>query len=193
MTANLNAPDQTVVSGPRAAIEAALEWCGERGLRARLLPVACAFHSPLVAPAQRRLAEELGGRALTTPRIPVFSNTTGDRHPDDPEAIAGLLADHLVRPVEFVREIEAMHDAGARVFVEVGPRQVLTGLVGRILGDREHLAVPAHRPGGSALTQLLHASPRSRRRVFRSSSSGCSTAAPAPAARSSSRAAAAGS
>ena len=48
-----------------------------------------------------------------------------------------------------------MHDAGARVFVEVGPRQVLTGLVGRILGDREHLAVPAQRPGGSALTQLL--------------------------------------
>ena len=151
MTANLNAPDQTVVAGPRADIEAAIEWCGERGLPARLLPVSCAFHSPHVAPAQRRLAEELERTALATPRIPVFSNATGDRHPDDPEAIAGLLADQLVRPVEFVREVEAMHDAGARVFVEVGPRQVLTGLVGRILGDREHLAVPAQRPGGSAL------------------------------------------
>ena len=155
VTANLNAPDQTVVSGPREDIEAAIEWCRERGLPARLLPVSCAFHSPHVAPAQRRLAEELERTPLATPRIPVFSNTTGDRHPDDPEAIAGLLADQLVRPVEFVREVEAMHDAGARVFVEVGPRQVLTGLVGRILGDREHLAVPAQRPGGSALTQLL--------------------------------------
>jgi acyl transferase domain-containing protein/NAD(P)H-dependent flavin oxidoreductase YrpB (nitropropane dioxygenase family)/NADP-dependent 3-hydroxy acid dehydrogenase YdfG len=155
VTANLNAPDQTVVAGPREEIEAAIEWCGERGLSARLLPVSCAFHSPHVAPAQRQLAEELERTPLATPRIPVFSNATGDRHPDDPEAIAGLLADQLVQPVEFVREVEAMHDAGARVFVEVGPRQVLTGLVGRILGDREHLAVPAQRPGGSALTQLL--------------------------------------
>jgi acyl transferase domain-containing protein/NAD(P)H-dependent flavin oxidoreductase YrpB (nitropropane dioxygenase family)/NAD(P)-dependent dehydrogenase (short-subunit alcohol dehydrogenase family)/acyl carrier protein len=155
VTANLNAPDQTVLSGPREHMNAAIEWCRRRGLHARLLPVACAFHSPHVAPARRRLAEVLERTPLARPRIPVFSNATAERHPDDPRAIATLLADQLVRPVEFVREVERMHDAGARLFVEVGPRQVLTGLVERILGEREHVAVPAHRPGGSALTPLL--------------------------------------
>jgi acyl transferase domain-containing protein len=156
VAANLNAPEQTVLSGTRARVEAAVEWCQGHDIRARLLPVACAFHSPHVAPAQRRLAEELERTPLAEPRIPVFSNTTGERHADDPAAIAAVLAEHLIRPVEFVREVEAMYRAGARVFVESGPRSVLTGLVGRILGEREHLAVASHRPGASGLTQLLH-------------------------------------
>jgi acyl transferase domain-containing protein/NAD(P)H-dependent flavin oxidoreductase YrpB (nitropropane dioxygenase family)/NADP-dependent 3-hydroxy acid dehydrogenase YdfG len=155
VTANLNAPDQTVVAGPREHIEAAIEWCRERGLAARLLPVSCAFHSPHVALARHGLAEALEHTPLAAPRIPVFSNVTGERHPDDPGVIASLLAEQLVRPVQFVREVEAMHTAGARVFLEVGPRQVLTALVGRILGEREHLAVSTHSPGGSALTPLL--------------------------------------
>ena len=79
--ANLNAPQQTVVSGSRAAIEAAVAWCTERDVRARRLPVACAFHSPLVAPAQRRLAEMLRETQLASPRIPVYSNTTAGPYP----------------------------------------------------------------------------------------------------------------
>ena len=65
-------------------------------------------------------------------------------------------ADHLVKPVKFVDEIEAMHDAGARVFVEVGPRSVLTGLTGQILAEREHVAVAVDRSGRSSLLSLLH-------------------------------------
>src|SRR5262249_24899712 len=61
------------------------------------------------------------------------------------------------RPVEFVREVEAMYQAGARLFVEVGPRNVLTGLVGRILGEGNHVCVPLDVPGGSGLAQLNHA------------------------------------
>jgi acyl transferase domain-containing protein len=156
VAANLNAPEQTVLSGPRPRVEAAVEWCRGHDIRARLLPVACAFHSPHVALAQRRLAEELERTPLAEPRIPVFSNTTGERHADDPAAIAAVLAEHLIRPVKFVREVEAMYRAGARVFVESGPRSVLTGLVGAILGEREHLAVASHRPGASGLAQLLH-------------------------------------
>ena len=156
VAANLNAPDQTVVSGPRESVAAAVEWCAERGIRARLLPVACAFHSPHMAPAQRRFAEVLEETVLRRTRFPVYSNTTGDQHADDPSGIAGVLAEHLVRPVRFVSEIEAMYRDGARVFVEVGPRSVLTGLAARILGEREHLAVPVDRAGRPALVQLLH-------------------------------------
>ncbi|WZO99323.1 SDR family NAD(P)-dependent oxidoreductase [Isosphaeraceae bacterium EP7] len=155
--ANLNAPLQTVLSGSKSRIDAAVAWCEGREIRARLLPVSCAFHSPLVAPAQSRLAEFLREIPIAPPRIPVYSNTTAGVYPQDPGAIAGLLGEHLVRPVEFVREIEAMYEAGARIFVEVGPRNVLSGLVGRILGDRPHLCSPLDVPGRSGVPQLLHA------------------------------------
>jgi acyl transferase domain-containing protein/NAD(P)H-dependent flavin oxidoreductase YrpB (nitropropane dioxygenase family) len=154
--ANFNAPQQTVISGARASIEKAIEWCKAHGLPARQLSVACGFHSPSVAPAQRRLAEVLGTTRFATPRVSVFSNTTAAPYPEDPDAIAELLGEHLIRPVEFVREIRAMHQAGGRIFVEVGPRAVLSDLVSRILGDEPHLSIPVDQPGRSGLVQLLH-------------------------------------
>ncbi|HLG74758.1 MAG TPA: beta-ketoacyl synthase N-terminal-like domain-containing protein, partial [Chloroflexota bacterium] len=154
--ANLNAPRQTVISGSHAAVAQAIEWCERRDLRARRLNVACAFHSPLVAPAQRRLAEMLGQVAFSAPRLPVYSNTTGQAYPSSPAAIASMLSDHLVQPVEFVREIEQMYHDGARVFVEVGPRNTLTSLASRILGDRPHVGVPLDQPGRPGLVQLVH-------------------------------------
>ncbi|HEU5423367.1 MAG TPA: beta-ketoacyl synthase N-terminal-like domain-containing protein, partial [Nitrolancea sp.] len=154
--ANLNHPTQTVVSGTHAAVERALAWCQEQGLRAQLLPVACAFHSPLVAPAQQRLAELLGNVAIAPPQMPVYSNTIAAPYPDDGEQMVALLAEHLVRPVEFVRQVRAMYAAGARVFVEVGPKSVLSGLVGRILGDEPHLCVPLDQAGRPSLVTLLY-------------------------------------
>ena len=156
VTANLNSPRQTVLSGPREHVEAAEEWCRARDIGAHMLPVACAFHSPHVAGAQQRLAQLLQDTTLTAPTIPIYSNTTGDVHTDEPSAIAQVLSEHLIRPVEFVREIEAMYRDGARVFVEVGPRSVLTGLVPQILGEREHIAVSTDRSGRSGLLSLLH-------------------------------------
>ena len=154
--ANLNAPRQTVLSGPRAAIERAVAWCEARGFNAQAIPVACAFHSPLVAPAQRRLAALLSEVVFAPPpQFPVFSNTTAARYPDDPSAVAAILGEHLVRPVEFVREVEAMYEAGAHVFVEVGPRAVLTGLVGRILATAPTSARRLTSPGVPGLATLL--------------------------------------
>jgi acyl transferase domain-containing protein/NAD(P)H-dependent flavin oxidoreductase YrpB (nitropropane dioxygenase family) len=157
VTANLNSPRQTVLSGPREHVEAAVEWCRERQIGARMLPVSCAFHSPHVAAAQQRLAAMLAEETIVEPRIPVYSNTRGDVHTSNPEEIAATLAEHLTSPVEFVREVEAMYRDGARVFVEVGPRSVLSGLIPRILGEREHLAVAMERSGRSPLLSLLHA------------------------------------
>jgi acyl transferase domain-containing protein/NAD(P)H-dependent flavin oxidoreductase YrpB (nitropropane dioxygenase family)/NAD(P)-dependent dehydrogenase (short-subunit alcohol dehydrogenase family)/acyl carrier protein len=157
VAANLNSPRQTVISGPRDRVEAAVEWCREREIRARVLPVSCAFHSPQVAGAQRRLAAELERVTVSAPQIPVYSNTTGRAHASDPAAIADVLSQHIVRPVEFVEEIESMYEGGARVFVEVGPRAVLTGLTGQILDGREHVAVAVDRSGRSGLLSLLHA------------------------------------
>ncbi len=155
--ANLNGPQQTVVSGTTAAVQRAVTWCTEHDLRARPLPVACAFHSPLVAPARDRFAEAIDATPFRTPSIPVFSNTTAACHAEHPEALTATLAEHLASPVRFTEEIEAMHEAGGRVFLEVGPRSVLTGLTGRILGDREHVAVAVSPSGRTGLDGLLHA------------------------------------
>lgn len=154
--ANLNAPKQTVISGSRAAVAAAISRCTAAGLRPRALAVACAFHSPLVAPAQRRLAALLAETPIEPPRLPVYSNTMAERYPSDPGELVTLLGAQLAQPVEWVREVEAMYRDGARVFVEVGPRAVLGGLVSRILAEREHLVVALDQQGKPGLNQFLN-------------------------------------
>src|SRR5262249_24822724 len=99
--------------------------------------------------AADRLAAVLATIDMCPPRVPVFSNSKAAPYPDAKLAIAELLTDHLVSPVRFAEEVEAMHDAGARVFVEVGPRRILTRLVDQILEGRPHIAVPVD--GGKAL------------------------------------------
>ncbi|HEY8504009.1 MAG TPA: acyltransferase domain-containing protein, partial [Gemmataceae bacterium] len=154
--ANRNSPQQTVLSGTEEAVEKALARCGEQKVRGRRIPVACAFHSPLVAAARGPLAEALRGTEFRAPRFPVFSNTTAKPHADDPAAVVELLADHLVSPVRFQEEVEAMYEAGARVFVEVGPQAVLTGLVSQTLAGRDVLAVASDVKGRPGLVQLAH-------------------------------------
>ncbi len=152
--ANLNAPRQTVISGTGEGVERAVELLAREGIQARPLRVACAFHSPVVSGARDRLAGVLSKLDLGTPALPVFSNTTAAPYPAEPADIEALLAEHLVSPVRFAPEVEAMYEAEARAFVEVGPRGVLTGLVGQVLEGRPHLAVVTDAAGRSGLTQL---------------------------------------
>lgn len=155
--ANVNAPQQTMISGTGAGVALAVERLQSHGLNARPIAVACAFHSPIVAPAQQMLAEVLGRSTFTAPAVEVFSNTTAGPYPRAPEAIAAQLTEHLVQPVRFSDEIAAMYAAGARVFVEVGPRSVLTNLTHQILEERPHAAIAVDHPGRPGLTQLQHA------------------------------------
>lgn len=154
--ANLNSPRQTVISGPTAAVEQALALFVQRGIQAKRIPVACAFHSPLVEPAQQRLAEVLETVEFSPPQTSVYSNTLGGPYPDDPAQIRAILSQQLARPVRFIEEIEALYAAGARIFVEAGPRSVLTGLVHSILGSLPHLAV-AIDSGGRGLLDMQRA------------------------------------
>ncbi len=152
--ANLNAPKQTVLSGRRTAVEAAIARLAAAGLRAQLLPVSCAFHSPLVAGAGRQLALELAQINWSAPAIKAFSNVTAQPHTSDLAAITDLLARHVTSPVRWVDEVEAMYAAGARLFLEVGPQGVLTGLVKQILGERPHAALATDLKGRSGVVQL---------------------------------------
>ena len=155
---NFNAPQQTIIAGTVAAIDAAIPVLEEKRLRARRIPVACAFHSPLMQGARDRLAEALASIPFGAPRIPVFSNALAAPYPAEAAAIAATLAEHLVSPVRFIDEIRAMYAAGARIFVEVGPRTVLTGLTRRILDEQPDATVIAVDSGEkNGIVQLLTA------------------------------------
>jgi acyl transferase domain-containing protein/NAD(P)H-dependent flavin oxidoreductase YrpB (nitropropane dioxygenase family)/NAD(P)-dependent dehydrogenase (short-subunit alcohol dehydrogenase family) len=157
LIANLNSPGQTVLSGPKESVARAVDLLMGRGFKTHLLAVACAFHSPLVAPARDLFAEYLRSTPFGELCRDVYSNTTGAVHPRDPRLLVECLVDHLVQPVLFAQEIEEMYAAGARIFVEVGARNVLTSLVREILKDRSHHVVPTDIVGRDGRTQLQHA------------------------------------
>jgi malonyl CoA-acyl carrier protein transacylase/NAD(P)-dependent dehydrogenase (short-subunit alcohol dehydrogenase family) len=154
--ANLNSPEQTVISGAKAGIEEAVRHLQIKGIETRPLAVSCAFHSPIMAPARDRLRKFLSPLAFSEPQLEVYANTTGAPYPRDPKAIKALLGKHMIRSVKFVNGIEAMYHAGARIFIDVGPGRVLTNLTQQILGERPNLTVSLDVPGRSGLLHLHH-------------------------------------
>ncbi|NTV11935.1 MAG: ACP S-malonyltransferase, partial [Zoogloea sp.] len=154
--ANLNAPDQTIIAGSIEAIDAAAAMLGKESVRVTKLPVTAAFHSPAMQSACEPLAAALAGIEFRPGRIPVFSNTTTQPYPESADEQRALLVSHFTQPVRFVEEIEHLYEAGARVFVEVGPGLVLSGLVDRILGERSHAALGMDVAGRSGWLQLAH-------------------------------------
>ncbi|HLJ21764.1 MAG TPA: SDR family NAD(P)-dependent oxidoreductase [Stellaceae bacterium] len=150
--ANHNGPAQTVISGPTEAVDTAVAEFAKAGVRAVRLPVAGAFHSPLMVEAQAELSDYIDGLSLEAPALPVYGNADGAVY--EPRRVAARLKSHLLSPVEFCAQVRAMHAAGARVFVEAGPGTVLTNLVREIFPDRDGLAI-ALDGGGGSLAGLL--------------------------------------
>ncbi len=146
--ANRNAPAQNVLSGATAEIARAEKIFAARGHKCVRLPVAAAFHSPLVAPALAGLAAALKDVAFSAPTAPVYANTTAEPYPADAAASRDLLAGQLAKPVEFVKLIEAMHRDGVRTFLEVGAGARLTGLVGLTLKGRDFRAAAVDASNG---------------------------------------------
>ncbi len=149
VVANLNSPRQTVIAGPREGVGRAVAAAGAAGLQATPVPVSQAFHSPLMEPARKAFAEALAGVAWAATTLPVYSNTRAAPHAPDAEAQRETLARHLVSPVDFVGMVRAMAADGAAVFVELGPKSVLSGRIPEILGDAA-LAIPLDRSSGDA-------------------------------------------
>jgi [acyl-carrier-protein] S-malonyltransferase len=136
VAANLNAPDQTVISGDPSAVTRAGEGCKARGAR-RVLPlkVSGAFHSPLMAPAVDGLHDALTGVDFADPVFPVIANASGEVVRTGLDA-KRLLVDQLTAPVRWVACMQAAGDvAPGATFVELGPGSVLSGLLKRILPD----------------------------------------------------------
>jgi acyl transferase domain-containing protein/NAD(P)-dependent dehydrogenase (short-subunit alcohol dehydrogenase family) len=154
--ANHNSQRQVVLSGPTDAIDQIEIELNTAGVAAKRLPVATAFHSPVVSGASAAFSDFLDVVSFNPPVVPVYSNEMAEPYPsNDAIAARAQLARQLSHSVRFVDMIEAMYDRGARTFVEVGPSSVLTGLIGDILDGREHRAVPLDKKGRSGLTALF--------------------------------------
>ncbi|MFV2062567.1 MAG: ACP S-malonyltransferase [Chloroflexota bacterium] len=139
--ANRNSPGQIVVSGQRAAVEAAA--AGAKGLGARrglVLPVSVAAHSPLMAEAAAGMELAVAGVTFNEPSAMLLANA--DASPlRTAKACRAELIDHLTRGVDWVRAVEHMADSGVSTFVEVGPGKVLTGLIRRIVPDATTITI----------------------------------------------------
>lgn len=129
--ANFNCPGQIVIAGAEGACGRAVEAAETFGCRAVALPVAGAFHTPLMSSAADGLAAMLSEVAVLAPEVPVVSNVNGAYH-EGPESIRASLIEQLTRPVRWQRCVERMIADGADHFVEVGPGRVLTGLMRKI-------------------------------------------------------------
>lgn len=145
--ANYNSPQQTVIAGDTAGVEAACEKAKELGAKKTVgLPVSAPFHCALMEPAARKLAPELAGLVFRDANPPVITNVEASPNADAGR-IPGLLEEQVTAPVRFSDMIARMKTEGVDAFLEVGPGRVLSGLIARI--ERR-----AHRANFSSLAEL---------------------------------------
>ena len=139
--ANINSPDQIVISGSKAAVERAAELAKEKGAkRAVMLPVSAPFHCSLMQPAQDRLAVDLRALRFSEPRVPVVTNVDAKPIQEAEQAREALIR-QVTGAVQWVRSIQVLIAAGVQTFVEVGPGKVLTGLLRQIERSKTGLNV----------------------------------------------------
>ncbi len=130
--ANLNSPEQTVISGHANAVKRAVEIASQSGAkRAVILPVSAPFHSALMMPAQEKLEKDLSTTQLSDLQIPLVTNVDADSIRKGEEARQALVR-QVSMPVRWEESMRMLLDEGVKTFVEVGPGRVLTGIMRQI-------------------------------------------------------------
>jgi acyl transferase domain-containing protein/phosphopantetheinyl transferase len=148
-----NCPHQSIICGTETALVPVLDQLRARGVTGQILPFRSGFHSPMLAPYLHRILDTFAGLPVRPPARPIWSATTVDRYPDDPDRIRHLAARHLLEPVRFGPLVRRLYEAGARAFVQVGTGS-LPGFVADTLAGRPHLAVTANTQRRSGLDQF---------------------------------------
>jgi [acyl-carrier-protein] S-malonyltransferase len=130
--ANLNSPEQTVISGHAGAVKRAVEIASQKGAkRAVMLAVSAPFHSALMMPAQEKLEKDLQPTVFAELQVPLVSNVDADTIRSGDEARSALVR-QVTMPVRWEESMRLLLDEGVNTFVEVGPQRVLTGLMRQI-------------------------------------------------------------
>ncbi len=135
---NINSPSQFVVGGNTEEVKLLGVALKSNGYRSTLLPVSMAFHSPIMRCIHDELATFIAAIEFHAPKIPVVSNTTMKLFPDDPGEIKRIVMAHLESPVQWMSNVQTLwNDFGIRLFVEVGPREVLSNLITDCIEEAE--------------------------------------------------------
>ncbi|MBN1936071.1 MAG: type I polyketide synthase, partial [Anaerolineae bacterium] len=134
--ANVNSPNQIVIGGETPAIDKAIAAFQAQEFRAVKIPVSHAFHTKIVAPASEPLKQVIARMDVQPPQLPIVANVTGDLYPQSRDEIIDLLGRQVASPVQFVKGVDRLYALGARMFVEVGPKRVLTALSDEILKEQ---------------------------------------------------------
>ncbi|MFQ5731097.1 MAG: C45 family autoproteolytic acyltransferase/hydrolase [Planctomycetaceae bacterium] len=153
---HVNAPEQTVAGGDETSVRRLAADLKERGFLSKVLDVPAAFHTPLMEPVKppfRRALEEI---PTAPPLVPLLSSVT-HRYVADPADIRDNLVEQMTRPINYIALAQRLADEGVTVMVEVGPRQVLTGLNRQILEGHSVSLVGCDHPKRNGLLQLLSA------------------------------------
>jgi acyl transferase domain-containing protein/NAD(P)-dependent dehydrogenase (short-subunit alcohol dehydrogenase family) len=136
--ANVNSSRQGVIGGASKAVGQAMEAFQKAGYDVSALPVSHAFHTTIVAGASEPLRHVLENLHLESPRLPIVANTNGEFYPTGPNVVPqmlDILTQQVASPVQFVKGLRTLYDAGARMFVEVGPKKALQGFAEDVLGS----------------------------------------------------------
>ena len=137
--ANINSDRQAVIGGASDAVKQAMAILREAGYEVSELPVSHAFHTSIVAPASEPLRKELERHHLESPRLPIVANVNGEFYPTGAgvvQQMLDILSRQVAAPVQFVKGLHTLYEAGARVFVEVGPKKALQGFAEDVLGGQ---------------------------------------------------------
>ncbi len=153
--ANHNSPKQSVLSGTVEDIEKVESLLSENGMFGQRLGVATAFHSKVVAGSVSPFAQYLTTMKLQAPKCPVYASRTAKPYGDNLGTLVDTLSQQIASPVRYVEVIENMYADGIRLFVEVGPRNILGKLTQSILRKKEAVVISLDRPGKSDLFGLL--------------------------------------
>ena len=161
IAANKNSPKMTVIAGETDAVKNAVATFDAKGFQCVPLATSHAFHSRIVAPANEPLRRFLEGLEIRWPSIPITANVDGQFYPtegkDSKAGILEKLAPQMASAVEWTTQIETMYEAGARVFLEVGPKRALTMFAVQILEDQPHLPIMTNHPKQGGIASFLSA------------------------------------
>jgi [acyl-carrier-protein] S-malonyltransferase len=159
--ANHNSPSQVILTGEQEALKAAAPLAKQKGAKLTIpLKVSGPWHSRFMADARDQMRERLASVHPGRPSLPVVANVTADVYPHDPDGIRARLVDQIVSPVRWADSMARLVAGGHRLFVEVGPGKVLTGLMKDIDRSVQALSVPDG-DGVAKLRAALTAAPGS--------------------------------
>lgn len=155
--ANINSNSQTILSGPSVDLTQLSKKLTEEQVTNQMLNVSGAFHSEYVRDAEEALSTHLEDLNIKSPKVPIYCNSTGGIYPNDKTSIRNLLQKQITSSINFKGMIEEMHKDGARIFVEVGPKNILSSFIKETLGDKDSFTISVNEKHDSSLAAFLNA------------------------------------